>query len=368
MNIFKVLATRKRFPEEMASAILGWLLHPNSEHGLGRAFLVRFISALKDAGSALAFEVNKLSNDDILCNLEEDVGTSQIDIILFLGDHILAIENKIHDGAFDFGQLEKEYNGLIQKFPDKKIVLVYLVPNKGGAYEVEYNRFISNVKHPHKSALLTWSVNIQTIISDILLDNSTAHTASQRTINTLEMLREFIMDRFKGYNFMHRVKPSDDYLRLSYSELLKKEYGFVGVENGVSGLKKLSKESIQTRMFPYDLIKVNVFWIPLNEFLKIVKQKLNEVDDFHTTKPSKSRGDMSPGYMGKFNSSEIYEMICKEPNVSFYIGIKGGERAFSLMDMNEVKQKKWQITTGEQPNSQWITGNLYKQIYEQKYR
>jgi len=183
------------------------------------------------------------------------------------------------------------------------------------------------------------------------------------------MLREFIMDRFIGYNFMHREKTSDTYVRLSYPELVKKDYGFVGVENGKTGLRKLSKQAIQTRLFPYSLIKENVFWMSLNEFLNIAQRKLNEADDSHINQSTKSRGDMSPGYLGKYNSSEVYGMICREPNVHFYIGIKGGERAFLAMSKYDVENMSpKQVTTGNQPNSQWISGELYKQIYERKFR
>ena len=58
---------------------------------------------------------------------------------------------------------------------------------------------------------------------------------------------------------MHRIKKSGEYSRYSYAELTKMEYGYVGIENGTSGLMKLSKEAIQNRMFPFDTVKVNVF-------------------------------------------------------------------------------------------------------------
>jgi len=369
MNVFKVLAARKRFPEEMSSALIGWFLHPNSEHGLGRAFLSRFVNALEMTGSDLAQQLKILSDNEILCNLEEDVGTSQIDIILFLGDFVLAIENKIHDEAIAFGQLQKEYDGLLQKFPDKTVVLVYLVPYIGGCADTEYNSFVKYVKPPHSSILLTWAVTISGIIHDILHESSANKSlVPQRTSVILQMLHEFIIDRFRGYDFMHRIKKSGEYLRLSYAELKNKDYGFVGVENGMSGLLKLSKEAIQSRLFPFDTVKVNIFWISLNEFLVTVKRKFSENTNFQSTQHQISRGSSSPGYMGKFNAASIYEMVCTQKNARFYIGIKGGERALLDMERHEIDNMSHkQVTTGEQPNSQWISGERFRQIYENKF-
>ena len=369
MNIFKVLAARKRFPEEMSSALLGWLLHPNSEHGIGRSFLNRFLLSLGNVGTILIKQLNDLTDDEVSCNLEEDVGSSQLDIIVFLGDCVLAIENKIHNEAVAFGQLQKEYEGLLQKFPDKTVVLVYLVPDKSSAADAEYRGLIKIVEHPHSSVFMTWLDNISGILHDILHDEPKDNNMiPQETSVVLQMLHEFVIDRFKGYNFMHRVKRSGEYSRYSYAELTKMEYGFVGVENGTSGLMKLSKEAIQGRMFPFDTVKVNVYWMPLNEFLAIANIKMTETTDTKDTQPMKSRGDSSPGYMGKFNATDIYEMICSKPSVRFYIGIKGGERAFLTMERSEIdKMSPKQVTTGEQPNSQWITGDCFRRVYEIKF-
>ena len=47
MNIFKVLASGKSsFQEEQASALIAWLLNPRMEHGLGYAFLTRFVDSI----------------------------------------------------------------------------------------------------------------------------------------------------------------------------------------------------------------------------------------------------------------------------------------------------------------------------------
>ena len=368
MNIFKVLASRKKFPEEMSSALLGWLLHPGSEHGLGRTFLARFLCAIEGIDSSIYKQLNDLTDDKILCNLEEDVGLSQLDIIVFLGDFILAIENKIHDEAIVFGQLKNEYDGLLQKFPDKKVILVYLVPHKGGAAKTEYDNFVKTVTHPHISAFLTWIDTIGGILNDLLRESTVKkEKIPQRTQINMQMLHEFISDNFRGYNFMYRVKNNGEYTRLSYTELKEKAFGFVGVENGAGGLKKLSKEAIQNRMFPYDIVKVNVFWLPLKEFLAIAERKIFENSDMHVEQQQKRRGCASPGYMGKFSAVLIYEMVCQPDNNQIYIGIKSGERGFTEMSQQKIDSMSWQVTAGEQPNSQWISGSRYKYLYEEKF-
>ena len=131
---------------------------------------------------------------------------------------------------------------------------------------------------------------------------------------------------------------------------------------------KLSKEAIQSRMFPFDTVKVNVFWMPLNEFLSIAYKKMNDKTDAQSTQSMKSRGDSSPGFMGKFNADDIYKMICSQLGVRYYIGIKGGERAFLAMERHEIDHMSpKQVTAGEQPNSQWISSESYKRIYETKF-
>jgi hypothetical protein len=60
--------------------------------------------------------------------------------------------------------------------------------------------------------------------------------------------------------------------------------------------------------------------------------------------------------------------MVSQPNCGrVFIGIKSGEKAFMAMARQEIDRKSWQVTTGEQPNSQWISGARYKQIYENKF-
>ncbi len=82
MNIFKVLASGKKgFPEETASALITWFMHPAMEHGLGYTFLARFIqklSALPDVPEDFCHVTGKLINR--MRNAEESQLNLRVDL------------------------------------------------------------------------------------------------------------------------------------------------------------------------------------------------------------------------------------------------------------------------------------------------
>ena len=97
MNIFKVLASRTSFKEDLTSVLLGWLMHPDMDHGMGRLFLEHMVIAVAGDNSDMVQQLKDTPDDSIRCTLEEYVNTALIDIVYFFGDYIFAIENKIRD-------------------------------------------------------------------------------------------------------------------------------------------------------------------------------------------------------------------------------------------------------------------------------
>ena len=362
MNIFKVLSSRKRFPEEMSSVLLGWLFYPKSEHGLGRLFLEWFVdSVVGSVDIDVVHQLKAASDDEIRCSLEDNVGTAFVDIVYFFGDCALAIENKIYDGSVMENQLQREYNGLRSKYHNKKIILVYLVPDMSASASVEYNSLAGIMERPHISAFVTWSDTICDIINKIVLENSKKNVTpiSESTMYILQSLAAFIKDEFYGYDFIIPRAGSgthSNFPRSTFEELKCKTHGFVGVALGVTGLLKMSKEEILSKGFQYDdSLECNrQYWLPLHDFIAIAEQRLN--------------GDKLPiGFKQQLDSESIYKLICQPENTQMYIGIRGGERVLMSMTSHEIATKSWQVTTGEQPNSQWIPGSRYKQIYESKF-
>jgi hypothetical protein len=94
--------------------------------------------------------------------------------------------------------------------------------------------------------------------------------------------------------------------------------------------------------------------LPLHDFIAMAEQRINS--------------DKLPmGFKQRLDSASIYKLTCQPDNTQMYIGIRGGERALISIASHEITTKTWQVTTGEQPNSQWIPGSRYKKIYEDKF-
>jgi len=165
LNIFKVLASgRYPFKEEEASALLGWLLSPRMDHGLGFLFLKQFLgevahavrgdghrpqaaSSLLDLRDRLDLRLRDTPTGQspgwidtergvsVWSSLEYPVVGSQIDVLLGIDDWLFAVENKIYSSsAQDTVQLRDQYEGLVKKRKSdtegtaKRIVIVFLVP------------------------------------------------------------------------------------------------------------------------------------------------------------------------------------------------------------------------------------------------
>jgi hypothetical protein len=306
-------------------------------------------------------QLKSASDDEIKCSLEDNVSTAFVDIVYFFGDCVFAIENKIYDGSVMENQLQREYNGLRSKYPDKKVILVYLVPYMSASASIEYNSLADIMEKPHISTFVTWADTICGIIDKIISENNDGGITPipESTIYILQSLANFIKDEFFGYEFITPRAGSGTYSnfpRSTFEELKRKSHGFVGVALGAAGLLKMSKEEILSKSFQYDdSLECNrQYWLPLHDFIAMAEQRIN--------------GDKLPmGFKQRLDSASIYKLTCQPENTQMYIGIKGGKRALMSMAPHEIATKSWQVTTGEQPNNQWISGSRYKQIYEDKF-
>jgi hypothetical protein len=118
----------------------------------------------------------------------------------------------------------------------------------------------------------------------------------------------------------------------------------------------MSKEEILNKGFQYDNSYEcsRQYWLPLHEFLQLVEQRINGTG-------------LPIGFKQRMDSTSIYNITCLPENHNIYIGIKGGERGLYDMTQQKIDSMSWQLTKGEQPNSQWISGSRYKHIYEEKF-
>ena len=138
MNIFHVLSQGKsRLHEPSMSAMLGYLLDSNKDHGLGDAFVRAFLSLLDKERFKSILEMDFI---DAQVSLEEpyDLNGSRKDIdiqLTILGEnrqetHRVIIENKIKVGAANPKQLNDYYKAVIKDEPKiKNFSTVFITPN-----------------------------------------------------------------------------------------------------------------------------------------------------------------------------------------------------------------------------------------------
>jgi hypothetical protein len=364
MNIFKVLASsRKRFSEEQASAMLAWLLNPTMEHGLGYAFLNQLCE--KTGISHPDFQIimrNNGTDAQVTVGLELNVLYGFIDVVLFLGDsEIISIENKIYEkSASNEVQLSDQYKGLKEKYPDKKINMVFLVPDDSlsGAVDKEYENLKVEGKDTRNK--ISWKTEIREIIGAILKDESEGKISpvTEYIKHTLKAFSNFIQDDFSGYFYEKTTSPSGINPKTEGTKTvteIKKDttIQFVGVKNGISGLLRINADELSSRHFQYtsENMELASAWIDRITFLDICNSITDE---------KFSNLDWIDGL--KLPADLIYKIAC-HTDKEFFVGIKGGENALKNLSAGEVREKKWG-TSLEKITNQWLDKDTFKKNYK----
>lgn len=377
MNIFKVLASgRKSFPEELSSAVLAWFLNPKMEHGMGLRFLSEFLSELaktepalgevaRDLGPRLRSEHDKEAKFD--CRLECGVGTAFIDIVLGIekgagsGDKwIISIENKIYEESVTFGQLQKEYEGLKEKFKDETIAMVYLVPSDEdvGAKE-EFDKL--KVTGKDRKILVSWqktsgSPSVFVAIQNILASeaNGTIDPIPEYTRHTLKALVSFIQNDFSGYEYEKEASKSMlNLLGEQLDALNKMTEGYVGIQHGVSGLLRSSPADLKKRKFQFskESMEGRQNWLKLEDFKKLIAWKLE------SKVPDISWDNRFP--------FDVIEKITDDFKDKVFVGIRGGADRLKQLGLEEIKNRSWEIKS-KQKSKEWIPGEQFLQIVRSK--
>lgn len=138
MNIFQVLSQGKsRLHEPSMSAMLGYLLDSNKDHGLGDSVIRKLLQTIDGerfkeiASSGFIDSQVSLEEPYQLNGKRKDI---DIQIILLNSDkeecHRIIIENKIKTGAASPKQLNEYYQAILTEEPTiKNITFVFLTPN-----------------------------------------------------------------------------------------------------------------------------------------------------------------------------------------------------------------------------------------------
>ena len=99
---------------------------------------------------------------------------------------------------------KREYRGLFNNYPSKKIIFTYLVPYKSSEARQEYDSLMSIVEEPNLCFFVTWIDEICDIIDSILSEKSIPCS----TEYILQSLGTFVNDSFCGYDFISREQGS----------------------------------------------------------------------------------------------------------------------------------------------------------------
>lgn len=309
MNLFDILSAGKRtLNEENVSSFLAWLLDPSQSHGCSSLFLSRMLEAIdkkafKRWTEQFSFTVSYRKASDFSVNVLMEFPVSyntevrrDIDVLIILSDktstHIIAIENKIREGASDENQLIEEFKGLKSQYSDAEISFIYLTPTKSEKFVKSYNLLPPEIIKKH----WTWSetsvdgkeTTFIKILRQILQDDQDAK------INPLSqevsfVLRSFVVFAENNFETQRRastydtiVKPTK-YFRaivagLEGVRVLTGEVKpvYIGFDGGKSALKKTPLEKLINRPYRWDdnlAGKDKNNWLLLEDFIDIVTKK-----------------------------------------------------------------------------------------------
>lgn len=229
MNIFEILSAGNRIlKEEHISAVLGWMLDPYHDHGLGMELLKRIcqtsfgseaeINKVLSAGEFSGLVMRDRDRLPIRTEMEVKVNTGpdeepasgherSIDILVKINEKIiLAIENKTSSGSIQKTQLKDEVDGFdatFNKNNDHKLYFLFLTPAGVGPTADDAMELIDKSKcaKDSKPVHILWKKDeIRTedkpsSISEILisiLDDESKGKTSPLSSETMFLMKSFI--------------------------------------------------------------------------------------------------------------------------------------------------------------------------------
>jgi hypothetical protein len=180
MNIFHVLSQGKsRLHEPSMSAMLGYLLDSNKDHGLGDVVVRSLLETLDEPRFKNILSMGFI---DSQVSLEEPYqlngSRKDIDIqLLILNEkkeecNRIIIENKIKVGAANPKQLNDYYLAVTNEEPDMDaLTVVFLTPSKNNSQLTAEFKSLSLINKNHEKYWINWSSGekcISTILKDLL--------------------------------------------------------------------------------------------------------------------------------------------------------------------------------------------------------
>ncbi len=261
MNIFQVLTQGKsRLHEPSMSAILGYLLDSNKDHGLGDSFIRKFLE--HQTGN----KFDKLLDTEFITSqvsLEEPYQLNgqrkDIDIQITLLNtqkeelHRIVIENKIKSNAANPEQLQQYYKAILEDDPYiENLHIVFLTPNmKTDKLKNEFNNLQINQSKNHSKDWIFWN-------------------NGDGTKGILEIIKEILELEAVG-----AINPINEYMR----HTLK---AFIGHFAQITHVNKRIKtgEDIGEIVDSYDITFKNIKY-------RIIRRDSNQIQIYNTSNQEK---------------------------------------------------------------------------------
>jgi hypothetical protein len=239
MNIFQVLSRgRSKLHEPSMSAMLGYLLDSHKDHGLGDAFIRKFIEHQKTSALKGILDSEFI---DSRVSLEEpyqlDGSRKDIDIqIDILGPteseaHRIIIENKIKVSAANPRQLNDYYKAILEDENDiRNLHIIFLTPNSGAQQlKDEYEKLDLMAGTSHSKCWIFWTDSdegkgITSIIASVLEQEA---KASINPINEYmrHTLKAFIKYSTSVLEPRSTMRTGEDIGEIVEEEIIKLEDG-----------------------------------------------------------------------------------------------------------------------------------------------
>jgi hypothetical protein len=356
------------------------------EHGLGYAFIIKFVEELSKFNNELENIIEKLSPKlrveyekqlQWSSFLEYAVDNAFIDAVLMIDDWIFSIENKIRSESIsNIDQLSMQYNGLKKMIKDRyenqyRIAIIFLVPAAADgtlAPNIEYTFNNLQILEGDFKIIVTWQKSesdypsISNMIESLLKDEGAGNIdpVPEYTRHTLKAFNHFITNDFTGYEYERSTSsyagenPLTE-ARHNINELWNINEGFVGVQNGIGGLlRRMTMNKIRVHQFQYTKADMSnrAGWLDIELFNNVTKWLVNGEN-------------VDIKWQGKFYSDVLFK-IAKDFKNNVFIGIKGGASALSNMDNEKIMKKQWQIDYKKGPTSNWIDGGTFYEIIKEK--
>lgn len=196
MNIFQVLSQGKsRLNEPSMSAMLGYLLDSNKDHGLGDAFVRVFLSTI-DEDVFKQLLVSNFIKSQVELEKPYQLGKNRKDIDIEISllsednkeNYKIIIENKIKIGAANPKQLKDYYDAILQDDPQiKHLYIIFLTPQSTAIpLRAEYENLM--VSNNHLKKWLFWE------------------SADEKSV--LSMVRDVL-----NFEMIGEINPINEYMR-----------------------------------------------------------------------------------------------------------------------------------------------------------